>query len=660
MLKIRGKLGEPVSRKSMKEKKKIQKPSVRKYANHFVAYGGYIQELDMFVNDGYYFKTYLLDESVFGKLFANKNTDEALILDRQTGEVDFLEPVLHHPGFKIQIIASGRKVYGIFGVKAELPEDAAEKFKTFEQSFPCPALPCEEWFSVMAEKLRFEPFTGIPQGKKAKKIRAVSLIQPYDVKIRQKNMEISGRTVKTLILTGYPSKLFPAFATELLEITDNLTLVIFAEEIPAERCLDGVNLSQDLRTARKEAMKDFLKKTIKERTKLYNICVLITLEGLPGEVEESSQILKAFCRKYLITASELDYQQADAYRSTLPLLKNHIRYYRVLMEDNVRALLPWSDLKNCKKNVVYGGDVISGEVRYDRRLHRENGFILSSSYSWALKQARKEMLDYFAAPVGTDEKVSILAGENVESSLFGTGVKKSLKLSYNDAPAWLIRAAIIRWAVNGLSTNGRIMKPHMDMVMKAAEGLTETTNEKQKDGKKLQENTYRVKEFIEQFLSEMGENEKRALLVRPLITEYEVLETSMEHGVFYQVTGSKVQAELAYALLFYSLHGIVYSLNSELLVWNPVEMFRLHKDSLYTFLTQDNRTLYESRCFARMLKDAPFLLIGEHKIFEKLKLSEVIGLDKKQREWISEPAKGALFMTKLVMYQLLNGYGDRE
>jgi len=204
------------------------------------------------------------------------------------------------------------------------------------------------------------------------------------------------------------------------------------------------------------------------------------------------------------------------------------------------------------------------------------------------------------------------------------------------------------------------MKPHMDMVMKAAEGLTETTNEKQKDGKKLQENTYRVKEFIEQFLSEMGENEKRALLVRPLITEYEVLETSMEHGVFYQVTGSKVQAELAYALLFYSLHGIVYSLNSELLVWNPVEMFRLHKDSLYTFLTQDNRTLYESRCFARMLKDAPFLLIGEHKIFEKLKLSEVIGLDKKQREWISEPAKGALFMTKLVMYQLLNGYGDRE
>ena len=55
VLKIRGKLGEPVSRKSMKEKKKIQKPSVRKYANHFVAYGGGILKNEKFVNFWYFF-----------------------------------------------------------------------------------------------------------------------------------------------------------------------------------------------------------------------------------------------------------------------------------------------------------------------------------------------------------------------------------------------------------------------------------------------------------------------------------------------------------------------------------------------------------------------------------------------------------------------------
>lgn len=692
MFKKKERLGEPVIRKSMRKTVKIRKPIARKQANKFITYGGYIQELDMFFNDGYYFKTYLLKEPISEKLLFHHDADEDQVLDNWTDETDFSGQVLYSSGFKIQIIAAKSMIYGVFRVKAELPEDAAEQFKVFEQSFHCSVVSCEEWFSVMAEQLRSESFTGIPQGKKAKKIQAISLIQPYDVKIRQKDMEISGKTVKTLILTGYPSKLFPAFATELLEIADNLTLAIFAEEIPAERCLDGVNLSQELRAARKEAMKDFLKKAIKEKTKLYNTCVLVRLEGLPGEVEENSQVLKAFCRKYLISASELDYQQSDAYRSTLPLLKNHIRYHRVLTESNLRALLPWSDLKNCKQNVVYGEDAISGEIKYDRRLHQENGFILSSNYSWALMQARKEMQAYASVPRNTDEKISILAGENINGSLFLGGERKLIQLSYDDAPAWLIRAAIIRWAVNGLSTNGRIMKSHMDMVLKAAEGLTvkagkvlakeenvffneeketrtkkfeqsendEVTNEKQKGSKKLWENTYRVKDFIEQFLSEMGENERRALSIRPFVIEYEILETSMEHGVFYQVKGSGIQAELAYALLFYSLHGIVYSLNSELLAWNPAEMFWLHEDSMYTFLTQDNRTLYESRRFARFLKDAPFLLIGEHKIFEKLKLSEVIGLDKKQREWISEPAKGALLMTKLVTYQLKSSNGCRD
>ena len=154
-------------------------------------------------------------------------------------------------------------------------------------------------------------------------------------------------------------------------------------------------------------MKDFLKQAIKKETKLYNTCAFVMVEGLPGEVEETTQVLKLFCRKYLIFVTELDYQQAEAYRSTLPLLKNHIRYYRVLTEENVKALLPWSELKKCKKNIRYGEDVISGEVKYDRRIHRENGFILSSDYSWALEQAREEIQGYCAvwADMNEDEKI---------------------------------------------------------------------------------------------------------------------------------------------------------------------------------------------------------------------------------------------------------------
>ena len=672
-------------RKSKKKQKLLTNESIiHKTANKLVTYGGYIPELDMVLNDGYYFKTYVLDEiNTGGILHEMALHDKTMENEQSTSsksrkyqmerilEESFLKPVFHYPGLKIQMIASGKHIYGVFGIKAEIAEDALEAFRTFEQAFPYPPLTCEEWFSIMAGRLRFEPFCGMPQGKKARRTTAISLIQPYDVKIRQKDIVISGRTVKTLILMGYPSKLFPAFATELLKIADNLTLVLFAEQINPGKCLDGVNLSQDIRPARKEVMKDFLKQAIKKETKLYNTCAFVMVEGLPGEVEETTQVLKLFCRKYLIFVTELDYQQAEAYRSTLPLLKNHIRYYRVLTEENVKALLPWSELKECKKNICYGEDTISREVKYDRRIHKENGFILSSDYHWALVQVRREIQGYCSALVDTKEsgklkkeEIFVLAGERTGIAWFGEeekDEKEKIRLSYDDAPFWLIRAAIIRWAVNGLSTNGRVMKSHMEMILKVAEDLTDESIEKGLDGKALNVCNKEIEESLsvrraekikEQFISRMGENEKRALSIRPFIIEYEYLVFSTAYGKFYQVKGNNIQAELAYALLFSSLHGIIYSLNSELLAFNMTELFRLHKDSLYTFLTQDNRVFYESRPFTSLLKDADFLLIGEHKIFEKLKLSALVGLDKDQREWIAEPAKGALLMTRQVTYQL--------
>ena len=323
----------PIEINPKKQRLSAKKSTLHKTANKFITYGGYIPELDMVLNDGYYFKTYLLDEvnaekSLSEGIFDKKTVSDKEAANRQSGKVSedsFLKFILHYPKLKIQLIASGRHIYGVLGIKAGIAEEALEQFTQFEQGFPYPAVSCEEWFSIMAGRLRFEPFCGMPQGKKAKRTTAISLIQPYDVKIRQKDMELSGKTIKTLILMGYPSKLFPAFATELLEIADNLTLVIFAEQIDPKKCLDGVNLSPDIRPARKEAMKDFLKQAMKKETKLYNTCAFVMAEGLPGEVEETIQLLKSFCRKYLISAAELDYQQGEAYRSTLPLLKNHIR-----------------------------------------------------------------------------------------------------------------------------------------------------------------------------------------------------------------------------------------------------------------------------------------------------------------------------------------------
>lgn len=630
--------------------RKKEKPKLngRRVERRFVTYGGHIPELDMILSgDGYHFKMYLAGDRGEGKTDVSMAPKEYTELERR------MEPAFVHAGFKVQLIAKGSRVYILMGTKADRPEEAERKFKEWESHCPYRAAACGEWFGLMSERLLFEPFTEIPEENKRRWRRRaapkISLVQPYHVKKGQKEMELSGRTVKTVLLMGYPSRLFEAFTTELLGIADNLALVIHAEELAPKRCLDGVNLSGDIRPARKAAMKGFLEETIKNKARIYNTCAFVAIDGLPGEVEETFRVLKNFCGKHLISVSELDYQQADAWRSALPLMKNHIRYHRVLTEDNLKALFPWSELKRCKRTVFYGTDAVSGQVFYDRRIHRENGFILAGDSGWALRQAVREMEAYRLNPALRGGKISILGDESMEPAIWGQGKTREVEVSCEGIPLWLLKAVIARWAVHGLSTNGRTMKKHMDMVMKAAESLEEG-NRVTADERKMG--------AVEAFLFRLGEQERRALSIRPFRQTYRFQVTETGYGDVYQVTEKGIQAEIGYALMFWRLTGTVYSLNSELLAWNFMPMYRLHEDTMYTFLTRDNRMLYESRNFSELFRHAPFLLLGEHGIYEKLRLSEAAGLDKGQRDWISEPAKGAVLMTKLAAYQLVGESGE--
>ena len=618
------------------KKRKRGKPKSRGIEKNFVTYGGYIPELDMMLSeDGYYFKMYLADmEEAEGGM--------GLPPEEHT------RFVLGCAGFKIQLIAMKGRAYMLLGTRADSPEEAEKRFRGLGDDWPYQTMTCDQWFGLMSERLRFEPVAedSGESGKRRGKDKAsrINCVQPYNLKRRQKEMEISGRTVKTVILMGYPSRLFAAFATELLGLGDNLTLSVYAEELDPKRCLGGVNLSADLRAARKETMKTFLEEAIKRGTRIYNTCALAAIDGLPGEVEDTFRVLKRFCGNYLVSVSELDYQQADAWRSVLPLMKNRIRYCRVLTEHNLKALFPWSELKMCKNTVCYGTDVVSGNVFYDRRIHRENGFILAGRYKWALGQAMKELEAYKGEP-GMREQTAILADKNTDVTAFGSGDTRLEELDCGVAPAWLIKAMITHWAVNGLSTNGRTMRKHVDMVMQAVEKL--------EDGNNGGEREICISDYVERFLSGLGEQEQRALAIRPFVPVCRYWVTETRYGSLCRVMESGIWAEIGYALMFWKLHGMVYSLNSERLAWNQTVMYHLHEDTMYTFLGEDIRTLYESRSFSELFREATFLLLGEHGIYEKLRLSEAAGLNKEQRNWISESAGGAILMTKLAIYQLV-------
>lgn len=580
------------------KRRRFSRAGAKRAAHRFVTYGGYIPELDMFLNDGCYFKVYV-PEGPAGERGLPGNPAslaEGPPDQEEYGNRDSLSSggpgrgrfphgrsrtgpvpagVLGQPGFRIQLIVTRDRVCELLGVKAGSPEEAAERFRTMEHGCPHRILTCREWFALMAEQTGREPFPGLPEGKKGwggrKNPAAISLVQPYRVTVRQKELETAGRVVRTLVLMGGPSDMFPAFATELLRAVSHLTLSVFAEELDKDRCLEGLELSGSILAARKAVMKEFLEQCVKEETRIYNTCALVSVCGKPGEVEERVRVLEAFCRKYRVRLSGLDYQQADAYRSVLPLMKNRIRYNRVLAENSLKALLPWSLLDQCRKHVCYGEDVITGRVEYDRRIHRENGLILSGSPDWALEQAKKEIRAFAAAPAVPGETISILAGADTDLSALGEGEEKEFLVDGAGGPGCRSRSV------------------------------------------------------------------------------------STAYGTVYQVLDAGERGKEAYIRLLGKLRGIVYSLNSEYLAGNPAGLWdisRLHGDTLYTFLSQDNRTFYGSREFGELLEASPFLLAGEHRIFEKLELAGAAGLDRQQRDWISEPAEGAYLRTGLVSWLL--------
>ena len=87
-------------------KRRLHRTDAGKTVRRFVTYGGYIPELDMFLNDGRYFKVYGLGMPAGGRVPVG---------------------LLGHPGFRLQVVATREQVYGLYGTVAGNPEEAADR-----------------------------------------------------------------------------------------------------------------------------------------------------------------------------------------------------------------------------------------------------------------------------------------------------------------------------------------------------------------------------------------------------------------------------------------------------------------------------------------------------------------------------------------------------
>lgn len=607
--------------------KKKEKKLVLKEDKDFIGYDGFNEELGIIKKGDLFIKPYELTVAGYAPDLPQK------ILDEQT-----------------ELFYANGKMYVIYAVKADVPEDAAEKFKEIESRHPVKAISILLWFNLLTLFTGREELTEIPAVNKKKKDTVSSLIAPYNVKSTQKDIELTGKTGRTLLLTGFPSKIFPGFCSELLELSDKAVVSIHLKRMDIDLCLTGLS-ELNARPMRKSVMKDFLTKEKAAGRDIYDTSCYVFYRGEKDELDEFIGKLDRFLDKYLVGKSDLDYQQRRATQSTLPLCNNVIKYNRVLNLSDISALLPMShlrDAKNMPSAVPYGKDIIQGDIKYSRLLNKENGAILSTNAVWAVEKAVQE-ISFYKDHV---PEIVVLSDRDTDTSMFvpdGENMSEQM-LSLDDAPDFMKQALVSRWAFNTIAINGSVSIRKMN-VLNAAVG------------------NIKGEHYLEDFIESIKDNDvKRSLTSSPCPRKFYFRAYERGNvGVIKALGDKALEREMGYALLFDSMpkNVMVYSLNTELLV-NAFPQFRVKDGVIYTLLVGTSKTpdflsdgptgnvdhVYDDPTVREFLHNAEFLYIGEHKIAEKLKLNLSCPMSKEQRDVITEPARGNLLITKEVSYIL--------
>lgn len=606
--------------------KKNTKPVV-KIDQSFITYDGFNQELNMLLKSGKYIKPFEVAVGVYSPDLPKR------ILAEHT-----------------QIVVMNGKIYILYAVKAATPEEAVVEFNKIKANKPIREITILKWFNLLTAFTGREPLTKIPEETKKKKKSVISEVLPYNVKSSQKQIDISGQVGRTLLLTGFPSKIFPGFCSELVELSDKVIVSIHLNEIDIEKCLVGLP-KLDVRPMRKTVMKDFLEKERKEERGIYDTAVFVYYRGEQEEVDAFVEKLNRFLDKYLVGKSDLDYQQRRAAMSILPLCHNEVQYNRVLGLSDISAILPISRLRDAKKMksaVPYGKDYIQGNIAYSRLLNKENGAILSTDAAWCVERAKEEIDTYKKYA----EAIVVVADQDTDTNMFvPDGMNESEQvLSLDKTSDFMKQALVARWAFNTMAINGSLSIRKLNILKTAVP--------------KIQGENY-----LEDFINAITDKDvKRTLSLNPCPRKFYYKAYENENICVLKVQGDKeIEREMGYALVMNELpkNIMLYSLNTELLV-NEFPQFQIKDDIIYTFLVGTSQTpgflsdgptgnvdhVYDDPTIKQYIGSSMFLYVGEHKIAEKLKLNLANPMSKEQREVITAPAKGHLLITKEVSYIL--------
>lgn len=167
----------------------------------------------------------------------------------------------------------------------------------------------------------------------------------------------------------------------------------------------------DLQAAIDETDK-IMKDLIKSDEKMFFASVVINITAANiDELDRITDIILRTCRKHVVKADVLTYQQEDGLCSILPIAKNKIKAKRGMLTDGVGILMPFSSQDVFHKGgFYYGTNTASGGlVVFNRKtLQNASGFILGMPGSGKSFSAKQEII---SALFYTDDDIIIIDPE---------------------------------------------------------------------------------------------------------------------------------------------------------------------------------------------------------------------------------------------------------
>lgn len=275
---------------------------------------------------------------------------------------------------------------------------------------------------------------------KAQGITTKDVIAPSGMLVKNRDMEVGSSFTRSYYISNYPSWIKSTLLTELASLPANMLVSVYFDAIPQDEAIkmikrQGTNISANLLEIQKKAAKsgfdpslvspdlqvakeessELMDEMTKDNGMLFtgNIVITIFASSL-DELQRLEELLKAIAIKSLVFLKPLNFQQEEGFNSSLPLANNQLKIQRLMTNNTISSINPFSVREvHQKTGMYYGLNAASRNmILYDRTTDvNPNGCILGMPGAGKSFSAKREILNIL---LNTDDEVYVIDPEGVD------------------------------------------------------------------------------------------------------------------------------------------------------------------------------------------------------------------------------------------------------